>query len=156
MKAFMKEENKTRGTMEFPGIERYKDEQGEPIKFLIRRLGPDEIKEIRELYTTEEVYRDPQNDDRPVITGDGQVATIKKYDSNRAGLHMMVEAFVQPKLDDKSLMEYYGELDKLNMPYRLFRENDEFRYANQCLLEACGLSKKGKNKDKETVEKLKN
>ena len=45
MKAFMKPELKDRGTMEFPGIERYKDAKGNVIPFIIKRLSMKEIKE---------------------------------------------------------------------------------------------------------------
>ena len=33
---------------------------------------------------------------------------------------MMVDAFVQPKLDDPELMDYYGVLDRLDMPQTIF------------------------------------
>ena len=46
MKAFMKPELKDRGTMEFPGIERYKDAKGNVIPFIIKRLSMKEIKEM--------------------------------------------------------------------------------------------------------------
>ena len=46
MKAFMKPELKDRGTMEFPGIERYKDTKGNVIPFIIKRLSMKEIKEM--------------------------------------------------------------------------------------------------------------
>ena len=67
MKAFMKPELKDRGTMEFPGIERYKDAKGNVIPFIIKRLSMKEIKEIRNNYKTKEVYRDKRNGDRPII-----------------------------------------------------------------------------------------
>lgn len=56
LKAFMKEDLKDRGTMEFPGIERFTDEKGKPIPFIIKRLSRKEIKEIRELYETKQVF----------------------------------------------------------------------------------------------------
>ena len=67
MKAFMKPELKDRGTMEFPGIERYKDAKGNVIPFIIKRLSMKEIKEIRNNYKTKEVYRDKRNGDRPIM-----------------------------------------------------------------------------------------
>ena len=76
MKAFMKPELKDRGTMEFPGIERYKDAKGNVIPFIIKRLSMKEIKEIRNNYKTKEVYRDKRNGDRPIIGNNGQVAVI--------------------------------------------------------------------------------
>ena len=97
MKAFMKPELKDRGTMEFPGIERYKDAKGNVIPFIIKRLSMKEIKEIRNNYKTREVYRDKRNGDRPIIGNNGQVAVINDYDGDSAGLEIMVEAFVQPK-----------------------------------------------------------
>ena len=125
LKAFMKEDLKDRGTMEFPGIERFTDEKGKPIPFIIKRLSRKEIKEIRELYETKQVFRDKNNGNRPIISGNGQVAIMRDYDSDSAGRHIMVEAFVQPKLDAPELMEYYGVLDRLDMPSILFPNKDE-------------------------------
>lgn len=153
MKAFMKPELKDRGTMEFPGIERYKDAKGNVIPFIIKRLSMKEIKEVRNNYKTKEVYRDKRNGDRPIIGNNGQVAVINDYDGDSAGLEIMVEAFVQPKLDDPELMEYYGVHDRLDMPNIIFPDKDDFKYADDCLMEACGLA--SKKNDKETVEELK-
>jgi hypothetical protein len=153
LKAFMKEELKTRGTMEFPGIEKFKDENGNPIPFIIKRLSMKDIKDIRNLYRRTEVYRDKRNGNRPVIEN-GQVSVIKEYDSERAGLQIMVDAFVQPKLDDEELMEYYGVLDRLDMPEIIFSDREDFRYANECVMEACGLL--NKQDESETIETIKN
>lgn len=154
LKAFMKEDLKDRGTMEFPGIERFTDEKGKPIPFIIKRLSRKEIKEIRELYETKQVFRDKNNRNRPIISGNGQVAIMRDYDSDSAGRHIMVEAFVQPKLDAPELMEYYGVLDRLDMPSILFPNKDEMEYADQCLMIACGL--KSEKNEKEVIDDVKN
>lgn len=153
LKAFMKEELKSRGTMEFEGIDKFKDKDGNPIPFIIKCLSMKEIKEIRNMYKTNKVYRDKNNGNRPVIEN-GQVAVFKDYDAEKAGLHIMVDAFVQPKLDDPQLMEYYGVLDRLDMPEVIFADRNDFRYANECVLEACGLMTK--QDEAEKVEKIKN
>lgn len=153
IKAFMKAELKDRGTMEFPGIETFKDEKGQPIPFIIKRLSMKEMKDIRDLYKTTEVYREGGRNGRPVIGNNGVVAVIKDYDAEKAGQHMMVEAFVQPKLDDPELMEFYGILDRLDMPHVIFSTKEDFEYANQCLSDALGL---GSKDEKETIEELKN
>lgn len=154
LKAFMKEDLKDRGTMEFPGIERFTDEKGKPIPFIIKRLSRKEIKEIREMYETKQVFRDKNNGNRPIISGNGQVAIMRDYDSDSAGRHIMVEAFVQPKLDAPELMEYYGVLDRLDMPSILFPNKDEMEYADQCLMIACGL--KSEKNEKEVIDDVKN
>lgn len=154
LKAFMKEDLKDRGTMEFPGIERFTDEKGKPIPFIIKRLSRKEIKEIRELYETKQVFRDKNSGNRPIISGNGQVAIMRDYDSDSAGRHIMVEAFVQPKLDAPELMEYYGVLDRLDMPSILFPNKDEMEYADQCLMIACGL--KSEKNEKEVIDDVKN
>lgn len=154
MKAFMKEDLKNRGTMTFPGIEAFKDEKGKPIDFIIKRLSMKEIREIRNLYKSNTVYRDKENGDRPIIGANGQVAVLKDYDAEKAGLHIMVDAFVQPKLDDKDLMEFYGVLDRLDMPQTLFNNKKDYEYADRCVMEACGLAKP--KKEKEVIEELKN
>lgn len=66
----------------------------------------------------------------------------------------MVDAFVQPKLDDPELMEFYKVNDRLDMPETLFADRDDFRYANKCVMEACGLA--AKQDEEETVKNLKN
>lgn len=154
IKAFMKQELKERGTMEFPGIDKFTDEKGEPIPFIIKRMSAKEIREIRDMYKSTSVYRDKNNGNRPVIGNNGQVAVLKDYDAESAGLHMMVDAFVQPKLDDKELMEYYGVLDRLDMPRTIFADKKDFEYADQCLMEALGLSEK--KDEKKTIDRLKN
>ena len=151
LKAFMKSELKNRGTMEFPGIKRFCNKDGKPIPFIIKCLSQAELKEIRNLYRTTKVYKDKNG--RPVVQN-GQVAVVKEYDAEKAGLHMMVDAFVQPKLDDPELMDYYGVLDRLDMPQTIFSESSEFRYANECLLEALGM--KDDENEEETVETIKN
>lgn len=153
MKAFMKPDLKDRGTMEFEGIERYKDAKGNKIPFIIKRLSAKETKEIRNNYRTREVFRDKRNGDRPIIGSNGQVAVINDYDADSAGLEIMVEAFVQPKLDDPALMEYYGVVDRLDMPNIIFPDKEEFQYADKCLMEALGIS--SKKDEKQTVEELK-
>lgn len=154
MRAFMKAELKDRGTMEFKGIDKFVDGEGTPIPFIIKRLSALEMKEIRNRYKTKEVYRDKRNGDRPVITGSGQVAYTENYDADSAGLEMMVEAFVQPKLDDKELMEFYGVYNRLDMPQTIFCDREDFKYANKCLMEACGIAEK--KDEKEVLDNLKN
>lgn len=154
MKAFMKEELKTGGTMEFPGIERFKDSKGNVIPFIIKKLSTAEAREIRLRHRSKKVYRDKKNNNRPVISANGQVAMIEEYDSYLAGQELMVEAFVQPKLDDKDLMEFYGVYDRLEMPQIIFSNPEEFQYADECLMIALGM--KQQKSDKETVKELKN
>ena len=43
MKAFMREDLKERGTMQFPGVDKFVDDEGKPIPFIIRRLSMKEI-----------------------------------------------------------------------------------------------------------------
>lgn len=154
MKAFMKQDLKDRGTMEFKGIDKFKDKDGKPIPFIIKRLSRREINEIRNMYRTRKVYRDKSNGDRPVITNNGQVAMIQDYDAERAGLQMMVDAFVQPKLDDPALMEFYGVVDRLEMPQVIFSDLEDFNYADDCLMIALGL--KNPETDDEVIDEVKN
>ena len=130
LKAFMKAELKERGTVEFPGVATFTDEKGNPVPFIIKQLSMKEIKEIRNLYKTTEIFRDKKNANRPVIEN-GQVVVRKDYDAERAGLHIMVDAFVQPKLDDPELMEFYKVNDRLDMPETLFADRDDFPLCEQ-------------------------
>lgn len=154
LKAFMKEELKNRGTMQFEGIDKFLDDKGKKIPFIIRRLSMNEIKDIRERHVNKTVYRDRKNNGRPIIGANGQVAVMMDYDADAAGLEIMVEAFEQPKLDDPELMEFYGVLNRLDMPHTIFADRDDFQYADKCLMEACGLSS-GKD-EKDIVEEIKN
>lgn len=154
LKAFMKPELKDREPMVFPGIEKFKDEKtGKAIPFVIKRLSAKDIKEIRDIYKTAEVFRDKKNGGRPMVEN-GQIVMKKEYDAERAGLHIMVDAFVQPKLDDPELMKYYGVIDRLDMPEIIFADREDYRYANECVMIACGL--KDPEPETETVDKIKN
>ena len=79
---------------------------------------------------------------------------IRNYDSDRAGRHIMVDAFVQPKLDAPELMKYYGVYDRVDMPWVVFPDKEDFRYADECLSIALGF--KEQKTEKETVERIKN
>jgi len=154
LKAFMKPELKDRGTMEFEGIDKFTDEKGKPIPFIIKRLSQKELKEIREMYRTTSVFRDKKNNGRPVVGANGTVAVLKDYDAESAGAHIMVEAFVQPKLDDEKLMEFYGVIDRLEMPQVIFADKKDYDYANECLMTALGLN--DDNDERDEIEELKN
>lgn len=154
IKAFMKEEFKNPGTMEFPGTKTFTDENGNPIPFIIKKLTTKEVREIRDMYKTTTIYRDKSNKGRPIIGNNGQVAVIKDYDAEKAGAHIMVDAFVQPRLDDPSLMEYYGIVDRLDMPGIVFSKREDYEYADQCLMEALGLN--AEKDEKEIIDEVKN
>ncbi|WP_283682676.1 phage tail assembly chaperone [Parablautia sp. Marseille-Q6255] len=154
MKAFMKSDLKDRGTIEFKGIDRFLDDKGKPIPFILRRLSRNRVQEIRNLYRTKDVFYDTSSGSkRPLLTADGQVATIVNYDADKVSTHIMIESFVQPKLDDKELMEYYGVLDRMDMPAILFPDRAEYDYANKCVMIACGMSE---DKDEKVIDDLKN
>lgn len=122
--------------------------------FIIKKLSTAESREIRLRHKSKKVYRDKKNNNRPVISANGQVAMIEEYDSYLAGQELMVEAFVQPKLDDKDLMEFYGVYDRLEMPQIIFSNPEEFQYADECLMIALGL--KEQKSDDKVINKLKN
>lgn len=154
LKAFMKAELKDRGTMEFEGIDKFVDPQtGKPIPFIIKRLSAKEIREIRNDYKSTTVFREGDKSNRPMVEN-GQVVVRKDYDAESVGLRIMVDAFIQPKLDDPELMKYYGVYNRLEMPETIFPDRKDFSYANDCVMIACGL--KDKKTEKETVDKIKN
>ena len=154
IKAFMKPDLKERGTMEFPGIDKFCDEKGKPIPFIIRRMSSKEVKEIRDMYRSTSVFRDKTNNSRPIIGNNGQVAVLKDYDAEKAGADIMVSAFVQPKLDDSELMESYGVYDRLDMPDVIFADRKDYEYANECLMEALGIREQ--KDEKEIIDEVKN
>lgn len=153
LKAFMKEELKNHGTMEFDGIDKFTDKDGKPIPLIVKRLSMKEVKDLRKLYRTSSVYRDRENGGRPVLDN-GQVAVVKDFDVDRYSLHLIVDALVQPKLDDPELMAYYGVDDRLDMPDTVFADRDDFKYVSDCVAIACGI--KAQKKDSDVIDEVKN
>lgn len=159
IKAFMKQELKDRGTMEFDGLPQFTDDDGKPVPIIVKRLSAAELRDIRDLYRTKKVYRDKRNGGRPVVDN-GRIAMIQDYDSEKAGNDIICTALVQPKLDDPELMEFYGVLDRLDMPRVIFPDAESWRYVNHCVTVACGLDTDEDdeipNEEKATVSEVKN
>lgn len=149
-KAFMLEELKKDEIITFPGVETFKDETGKVIDFQIKKLSTEEIQKIRSSYRSKKVATDKKG--KPLITGNS-VVYAEDYDAEKAGAHIMVEAFVVPDMHDKELMEFYGCVDVTEMPKKLFRKYEDYQYANECVLQALDMIDKP---DEEQVDDLKN
>lgn len=149
-KAFMLEELKKDEIITFPGVETFKDETGKPIDFQIRKMGVDEIQKIRSSYRSKKVATDKKG--KPLIAGNS-VVYAEDYNAEKAGAHIMVEAFVVPDMHDKDLMEFYGCVDVTDMPNKLFKRYEDYQYANQCVLQALDMIDKP---EEEQMEDIKN
>jgi len=150
-KAFMLEELKKDEIITFPGVDTFKDENGKPIEFQIKKLGTEDIQKIRSSYKTKKIATDKKG--KPIITGNS-IVYAEDYDAEKAGAHIMVEAFVFPDMHDQELREFYGCNDITEMPRKLFKKYEDYQYANQCVLQALDMA--DQKSDDEVVDDLKN
>ena len=51
-------------------FDKFVDDEGKPIPFIIREVSMKEIKEIRNRHRSREVYRDKRNNGRPIVGGE--------------------------------------------------------------------------------------
>lgn len=152
LKAFMKPELKEQEVIELPGIEAFKDDKGEPIPFRLKRLSRSELKEIRENNTTKTIVKDKRTN-KPMVGSNNRIVYDEQYDSEAAGLEIMVECFVQPNLKAKELRDFYGVELNTELPEKMF-QGDDWEYANKCVLIACGLA--DEEMQDEVMKKIKN
>lgn len=152
LRAFMLSELKEEEVIEYPGVETFKGKDGKPIPLKIRALSRKRINEIRKSYRTKKILKDKKGN--PIVNGNMAVYA-EEYDAERAGAHILVEAIVYPKLNDPELMEFYGAVDAMEMPDKVFKKADDYAYVNKCVVEACGLGA-GDDEDEDEVEEIKN
>lgn len=137
LKFFMKEELKKDEVVEIPGVETFKDDDGNIIPFKIKILDKNRIAEIRKAYTTRKMLVDAKK--KPLLVN-GEVQYSRDYDGERATDHIIVESFVDPKLDDPKLMEFYGATDRLDMPGKLFRNLADYQHVSTAVISALGFN----------------
>ncbi len=98
-----------------------KDKDGKDMPLKIKRLSQKTITEIRNSYITRNPAYD--NKGKPIISN-GQLVMIEERDMERYSRHLLVEALVDPKLDDPELMEFFDVLDKVDMPGAVFTPDE--------------------------------
>lgn len=134
---FMKEELKKDEIVEIPGVETFKDEDGNIIPFKIKILDKNKISEIRKAYTTRKMIVDSKK--KPLLVN-GEVQYSKEYDGDRATDHIIVDSFIDPKLDDPKLMAFYGVVDRVDMPGVIFRNMADYQHVSDAVISALGFS----------------
>lgn len=79
-------------------MDNFKDENGEPLPFVIKSISPEENEAISKKHTD----------------SDG------KFDSIGYGNELMVACMVEPDLKDSELCKFYGVMDPVMVPSRMF------------------------------------
>ena len=133
---FMRDLNKKEEIVEIPGVESYKDEEGNIIPLKVRLLTNKEILEIYDKYKTKKLAYDKG---RPIVQN-GQAVFIVDNDSGRAVRRIMVEALAYPDLKNKELMDYYKCPSFDDMPYYVFPKASEYAEVQKNILIALGIS----------------
>lgn len=113
LKRFMRPEMKTEEVFDVKII----DKDGNDMPLKIKRLSQNFVSELLAFYTTKEPAYDKKG--KPIIQN-GRLVMTEERDSTKYGRHLLVEALVEPKLDDPELMEFFGEIDKVEMLTRVF------------------------------------
>ena len=151
LRYFMRE-NKTE-VVTAPGPESFKDENGEVIQFEIKKLTIEEIDKITEGYKRRSKAYDKRG---KAIISDGEVAWETTNDGKRATRHLIVEALQYPDLKNKELMDFYGCVDKTDMPLKVFPNADEYLHVVNIVMDALGMGNGSSAKDSKEIEEAKN
>lgn len=144
LKYFMRDLSEKEEIVEIPGVERYKDEEGNIIPFQVRVLSQKSIMDIYDKYKKKEIAYDKKG--RPIVNS-GEVAFIVNNDAGRATRRIVVEALVYPNLKDKELMDYYKCPSFDDMPYYVFPKADEYAEVQRNVLIALGISSPDEEED---------
>ena len=104
LSAFMRSEFKQEEIVEIEGFDRFKDENGKPVKFKVKVLSFNKIQEIRKFHRIEKAAYDKNKN--PIIA-DGKLVKEIIFDNEKAAENILVEALVYPNLKDKELMKFY-------------------------------------------------
>lgn len=152
LKYFMKEELKKDEIIEIPGTETFCDDDGKPVPFKIRKIGIDEMSDIRKAYTVKKLAKDERG--KQLFDRSGSPVFVTTIDDTKVTNRLIVESVVFPNLKDKELMEFYGCLDVVDVPMKLFKKTKDYRYVSEQVLLINDL--KEEESDNELVEEAKN
>lgn len=134
-----------------PGVDTFRDEEGNIVPLQIRVLTQEEINKINNNYRHRSIATDKKGN--PLIAN-GEVVWKTEFDGARASRHMMVEALQYPDLKDKELMDYYKCVDVTEMPLKVFSTPNEYSQVSQIIMKALGLA--SEVSDEEDLEAAKN
>ncbi len=117
LKRFMRPEMKTEEIIDVV----IKDKDGNDMPLKIKRLSQKTISEIRSAYITKSPAYDKKGN--PIISN-GRLVMTEERDMERYSRHLLVEALVEPKLDDPELMDFFEVIDKVDMPGVVFTPDE--------------------------------
>ncbi len=149
LKYFMREEAKTEQTFTVPGPETIKDENGNVVNLVIKKLHNDTITKINALYKSRTPLKDKKGN---YVVQNGEAVYKTEKDNAKATRHIIVEALVEPDLRDKELMAYFNCVDITDMPLKVFPSNDEYGYVSTKVMEILGLLDPAESDKKDTEE----
>lgn len=151
LKYFMREHKEEIITV--PGLESFKDENGNVIDFKIKRLTAEEMDRITEGYKKRTVATDKRGN--PIVSN-GEIVWKTEVDSKRATRHLIAEAFVEPELKNKELMDYYKCIDVSEIVRKVFPYADDYLQVVKKFNDVNGIGEDFKDKDEKDVEDAKN
>jgi len=151
LKYFMREHKEEIITV--PGLESFKDENGNVIDFKIKRLTAEEMDRITEGYKKRTVATDKRGN--PIVSN-GEIVWKTEVDSKRATRHLIAEAFVEPELKNKELMDYYKCIDVSEIVRKVFPYADDYLQVVKKFNDVNGIGEDFKDKDEKEVEDAKN
>lgn len=147
LKRFMRPEMKTEEIIDVV----IKDKDGKDMPLKIKRLSQKTISEIRSAYISKSPAYDRKGN--PIISN-GRLVMTEERDMERYSRHLLVEALVEPKLDDPELMDFFEVIDKVDMPGVVFTP-DELSQISE-IWGAIVAYKDIEDVNKEDVEEAKN
>jgi hypothetical protein len=154
LKFFMVESLKKDEIIEVPGVQTFKDDKGNPVPFQIIKLGTSRLNEIRKAFTIKKLVKDAKG--KQVYSKAGEPMFQVDYDSAKATNKIIVESLKFPNLADEELMKFYECVDVLEMPMKLFKDPNDFKYISQQVLIVNGMADEDENTDEELLEDIKN
>ena len=155
LKYFMQDTAKKQETVEVPGLERFKDDEGNIIPFKVRILTQAEITKYFDEYKTKTMVFDRKGN--PYAKGNEVLYKVEE-DNARAVRRIVVEALEYPNLKDQQMLDFYKVVDITEMPTVVFSQPGEYAYVQRAVLSAMGIidnvTENGKAKTE--VEQAKN
>ena len=133
LKAFLKQNKKTTGTIKIVASENFIGEDGKPMEWEVRPLKSKEADEIRAQCTT-------MKGKKPVV------------DSAKFNRMVAAKCTVFPNLNDKELQDSYGVLGAEELIQELLDNDGEYQMYCKKVLELSGYDKS----DAELIDEAKN
>ena len=156
LKFFMVESLKKDEVVEVPGIATFKDDKGKPVPFQILKLGTSKLNEIRKGFTIKKLVKDGKG--KQVYAKGGEPLFQVDYDGAKATNKIIVESLVFPNLADKDLMAFYECVDVLDMPMKLFKDPNDFKYISEQVMIVNGMTDDDESEglEEELLDEIKN